>query len=266
MQPYDKQMIADEIVEKINKGESPDTLAVKYGFAHKHSMDSLLRRKGYKCAKGKYYKEPTENPVNFAYTSVKAETVANQYNTYVKSGLNIPEGFYKEFGFADKREMQDYLLENGVRYNMTTRCYEADPEAVRKKQMEPENTLRSEERKALLQNMEPQNTENTNTSNEEQAADNQFQRYLPFLETLYQHKEQLLPILVPNAMDKVPPRISIGGQRRIKSVYIASALILLLDEYCSKTGLTIREVVEVSLVEYFSKYGYEKEIDHILNR
>ena len=259
MRQYDKQLIAEEIVEQINKGESPDTLAAKYGFANKHSMDSLLRRKGFKCAKGKYYKEPTETPANFAYTSVKAEAVATQYNAYIQAGLTIPEGFCKEFGFAEKREMQDYLLENGVRYNMTTRCYEPDPEAAKKKQLEPENTLRFEERNALLQNMET-------PAVEEQASGNQLQRYLPFLEIMYQHKEQLLPILTPNALDKVPPRVSIGGQKRIKSVYLSNSLILLLDEYRTQKGLTIREIVEVALVEYFSKYGYEKEIDHILNR
>ena len=259
MQPYDKQMIADEIVEKINRGEKADVLAVEYGFANKHSMDSLLRRKGYRCTKGKYYKEPTEEPVSFAYTSVKAETVATQYNTYIQANLTIPEGFYREFGFKNKREMQQYLQDNGVRYNMTTRCYEPDPEAVKKKQWEPENTLRSEERNTLLQNMET-------TAVEQEASGNQFQRYLPFLEILYQHKEQLLPILTPNALDKVPPRISIGGEKRVKSIYLSNSLILLINEYCRKTGLTIREVVEVALVEYFSKYGFEREIDNLLNR
>ena len=259
MRQYDKQIIADEIVEKINQGEKADVLALEYGFANKHSMDSLLRRKGYKCTKGKYYKEPTETPASFVYTSVKAEAVAKQYNTYIQAGLSVPESFYKEFGFAEKREMQAYLLENGVRYNMTTRCYEPDPEAVKKKQLEPENTLRSEERNALLKDMET-------TNNEEPMSGDKFKMYLPFLEILYNHKEQLLPILAPNTLDKVPPRISIGGQKRVKSVYIASSIILLIDEYCARTGLTIREVVEVALVEYFSKYGYEKEIDHILNR
>ena len=49
-------------------------------------------------------------------------------------------------------------------------------------------------------------------------------------------------------------------------IYLSNSLILLINEYCRKTGLTIREVVEVALVEYFSKYGFEREIDHILNR
>jgi len=76
----------------------------------------------------------------------------------------------------------------------------------------------------------------------------------------------MLPILTPNALDKVPPKISIGGEKRVKSIYLSNSLILLINEYCRKTGLTIREVVEVALVEYFSKYGFEREIDNLLNR
>ena len=43
MRQYDKQIIADEIVEKINQGEKADVLALEYGFAHKERIDAIFR-------------------------------------------------------------------------------------------------------------------------------------------------------------------------------------------------------------------------------
>lgn len=245
----------EEIVNRLNSGEDRELIAQEYGFKSSRSMDSRLRRNGYHCPKGFYEKISTEPIQNFNCASVKAEKIATSINEYVDAGIALPTDFYKKFGFTSKQEMQKYLKENGAIYNPNTKKYEPDKDADAK--WIAKQDVIQKEQEALRQQME---------CHIQNGAEASFDAYMPFIQLLYQNREVLITLLTMGETSETPPRINIGGEKIIKSIYIAKSISRLIDDFHYKTGLSIREIVEVAIVEYLKKYGYEKEIKKLLER
>mgnify|MGYP002514809158 CR=1 FL=1 len=251
----DKNRENQEIVSRLNNGEDKEVIAQEYGFKSSRSMDSRLRRNGYHCPNGFYEKIPTEPIENFNCASAKAEKIAMSLNEYVDAGISIPVDFHKKYGFASKQEMQKYLKENGAIYNPNTKKYEPDKDADAKWVAKQE--LIQKEQAALRQQME---------CHPENGTEDSFDAYMPFIQLLYQNREVLITLLTVDVPSETPPRINVGGEKITKSIYIAKSISRLIDDFHYKTGLSIREIIEVAIVEYLKKYGYEKEIKKLLER
>jgi histidyl-tRNA synthetase len=47
---------------------------------------------------------------------------------------------------------------------------------------------------------------------------------------------------------------------------MSAGVIRLMKEFCKSKNIKQKEVLEVALVEFFKRYGYQREIDKILEK
>jgi len=91
-------------------------------------------------------------------------------------------------------------------------------------------------------------------------------RYLPILEILARNKEKLTKILVEDgAVESASiPRYIIPGVYTTKSVHMVSKLDNMIKDFSKEKNISQREIFEVALIQFFMKYGYEREVRELL--
>jgi hypothetical protein len=81
---------------------------------------------------------------------------------------------------------------------------------------------------------------------------------------LQRHKDRLLDFIIPTGNHGKVPRYVIPGIPVTKSVHMMSPLDRLVRDFSKEKNISQREIFEVALVEFFRRYGYEREIETLL--
>lgn len=89
--------------------------------------------------------------------------------------------------------------------------------------------------------------------------------YLPILNLLLQNKDRLVTLLMPQSGGALP-RYAVPGKSVTQSIYMSEALTRLMKEYCESRNLKQRDVIDVALIEFFKRYGYQREADKLLGK
>ena len=89
--------------------------------------------------------------------------------------------------------------------------------------------------------------------------------YNDILSLLSANKDKLIEILKPStaAQQKIP-RYCLPGRTIPKSLSMASPLERLIKEFSEENNLSQKEIIEVAVVEFLKKYGYEEQVKTIL--
>ena len=82
---------------------------------------------------------------------------------------------------------------------------------------------------------------------------------------LLQNKDRLITLLMPQS-DGTVPKYAVPGTTKTQSIYMSELLGRLMKEYCESKNLKQRDVVEGALIEYFKRYGYQREVDKLLQK
>jgi hypothetical protein len=62
------------------------------------------------------------------------------------------------------------------------------------------------------------------------------------------------------------PRFTVPGVFSVKSVHMASGLDQLVRDFSQEKNISQRDIFEVALIEFFHKYGYEREVNALLSQ
>lgn len=82
---------------------------------------------------------------------------------------------------------------------------------------------------------------------------------------LLQNKERLITLLMPQS-DGTVPKYAVPRTTKTQILYMSELLVRLMKEFCDSRILKQRDVVDAALIEYFKRYGYQREVDKLLQK
>ncbi|MBD7909110.1 hypothetical protein [Sporosarcina gallistercoris] len=233
------------ILTKLAQGMSRDELAGEFNHKDYKSIDAYMRKKGYRYDRYmKNYVPQIEEQVIHVNTS-KATRVIE----LLKVNTDEPMLVCQKLGFKDMQEIGDFMGMKGYQWNTELNNYERKPQEIA--------TGRNE----LIEEM-PRPTATKEVTEVEQTD---LASYLSLLKLLKHNEERLTEILIPYGKGGSIPRYTIVGVAQTKTVQMINTLSNLVSEFARENNMTQRDLFEVALVDFFRKYGYEKEVVQVLN-
>lgn len=242
------------ILKEISEGHNREDIYKKYGYSSIRTMDAFFRRRGFIVKNGKYIKRDEYRSKMLDQISGKipfrAQMIADKFK---KDGvLANPSDIAKTFGFQDYTEMNNYMRNNNMFYNSSTKTYE--PRVI--KQTDLLSGLAGRDEKIeQAKNLISQNEDEEDSS-----------KYYSLLNYLYENKERLIELCTPSLSDNTPQRYLIPGGKKVKSIYLSQGLSAIIDDFSHSKNITIREMIEGAVIEYLIKYGYRSEIEILLSQ
>lgn len=252
---YDERVNAT--IKGLMEGKTRENLAEEFSLGGWKSLDIYMRRKGFVWDGANSTYIPATNKADkileelSSSVSVKAEMIVKRIEELGDD--NDPRAIAKEFGFKDHRELGIYMETNNLSWDSDKKNYVPMIKGF---------SEAANDESASLDNVFKLPVTNLKT---ESVTMESLEAYLPLLQVLLENKDRLLTLLMPNSDGQVP-RYAVPGKCSTQSIYMSELLGRLMKEYCESKNLKQRDVVEGALVEYFKRYGYQREVDKLLQK
>ena len=239
-----------KILQLLGDGLSREEVAEQFQYATYRSMDSYMSRKNFVWdkKKGTYIpadarKASLETIVNFP--SDRVRRIVMELN---KEGADLKEVALK-VGFESYLEMASYMKSKGFEWSQEARNY------------------------LFASATMPSDVEGVSTSSNDASlegsltiGDGDVEQFLPLLEWLAMNKEGLQSLLGATVASGQIPRFTLSGTFVTKSVHMTNTLDLMVRDFSKEKNINQREIFEVALIEFFQKYGYEREVETLLHQ
>lgn len=268
--PEDKKPIYDERVKEIlqglAEGKTRDELAVAFGHKNYKTLDIYMRRKNFTWDRLKQTYVPAFSRIDAEAISAgpaPSTKVANVLSFFEKEDAD-PRVIAKQLGFSDHRELASYMKGKGYEWSTERKNY------VRKVGLvEEKNDADTSEGKVVTLTdtdggggLSKQQADLVGTGQQTKSSD--LSRFLPLLEMLEKNKDRLLGLILPGSDGGKVPRYVVPGVLMTKSVHMPNTLDNLVKEYAREKNISQRDIFQVALIDFFRRYGYEREIDTLL--
>lgn len=232
---------ARKVIEML-KYQSREEVAKEFNYKHWKSLDTYMRRKNfvYDSRQGQYI--PAENRFKKdkeAYRNSAPNKVLKIVDAFGVANPD-PKEIAEREGFADHREMAEFMKAKGYEWNVYKNNYIKIT--------------------GFVEEPEPLETVNRNLERRETALD----EFLPFIRFLYDRREEVYQLLDGVREDGKIPRYAIPGLAKTKAIYMSDKVADVMGEFSREKNVTQREIVETALVEYLQKYGFKQEIEALL--
>ena len=232
---------ARKVIEML-KYQSREETAKEFNYKHWKSLDTYMRRKNfvYDSRQGQYI--PAENRFKKdkeAYRNSAPNKVLKIIDAFGVANPD-PKEIAEREGFADHREMAEFMKAKGYEWNVYKNNYIKIT--------------------GFVEEPEPLETVNRNLERRETALD----EFLPFIRFLYDRREEVYQLLDGVREDGKIPRYAIPGLAKTKAIYMSDKVADVMGEFSREKNVTQREIVETALVEYLQKYGFKQEIEALL--
>lgn len=234
-----------QILSELFRGKTREELAAELNYSTYKSLDIYMRRNGYTYDKHKKNYIPQIEEVQIETDTSKVSRIIQLFN----DPNQIPEDICVKTGFSSLTELSNYMLCKGYRWHSEINNYRKDPSYVVPTMMP---------KKYSDEHEQP-----TRKSTEIESMDT-LHEYLPILKMLKHNQERLSEILLPFGKGCTLPRYTIEGIAKTKTVQMIHSLSNLVTEFADEKNISQREIFEVALVDFFRKYGYEKEAAQML--
>ncbi|OXS25296.1 MAG: hypothetical protein BI182_06010 [Acetobacterium sp. MES1] len=257
---YDRRVNAT--LAGLMEGKTRESLAEGFKLTNWRSLDTYMRRKGF-----------TWDSVNQTYVpaTTRVDTILEELssNTPIKAEMIIkrfeemgddsdPRAIATEFGFRDHHELGEYMESKHLFWNSETNNY---AEMFGDATNDPLAEMGDLDNKTLP----PVGKNQTKSAMVTEGGLAELEAYLPLLEMLLQNRDRLITLLMPQS-DGTVPRYAVPGNCSTQSVYMSILMGRLMKEFCESRNLKQRDVVEGALIEYFKRYGYQREVDKLLQK
>lgn len=247
---YNKRV--NEVLQGLAEGRSREELAVAFGHKNYKSLDMYMRRKKFIWDRFRQTYVPEFSRLDketFQAGRVPSGKVAHVLSFFEKEDAD-PRSIAKQLGFSDHRELANYMKGKGYEWSSEQKNY------VRKRGPMEEIGVIDGEKAILL-------SEETGNGHWE-VKDNDLTRFLPLLELLERNKEKLFRLILPSPTGAKLPRYMVPGILTSKTIHIPNTLDNLVKEFAKEKNISQRDVFEVALIDFFRRYGYEREVDTLL--
>ncbi len=233
------------IIKRLAGGMSRESLAVELKHTTYKSLDIFMRRKGYRYDSHLKNYVPQIEKQEIPVSTSKATRIIELLEVHTDEPMLVCQ----KLGFKDMQEIGDYMGMKGYQWNTELNNYEQKLQEI--------ETSRNE----LMEEM-PRTTVAAEVQEVEQT---ELTSYLSLLKLLKNNEERLTEILIPYGKGGSIPRYTIAGVAQTKTVQMINTLSNLVSEFARENNMTQRDLFEVALIDFFRKYGYEKEVVQVLN-
>jgi hypothetical protein len=258
MTPSIKDMTKAEKLEvalaEMKQGKTREEVAALLGYTTYRSLDNVFRLAGYTYDKAsKKYLPNHEQPVTIS-KKTKADEVRALFAKHQWNAKEIAE----KTGFENARALATYMSSKGYKWQAKSNNYESDG-------TEPSSPVSTVS--ADYADTDNQQVEKEMMSNE--VGLNQYENYLPLLQYLEANKEKLMAVIqAPSQFSESGelPRYTIPGVSVTKSVHMSNQLDQMVRDYSSEKNIAQRDIFVIALVRFFKAFGYEREIQALLEQ
>lgn len=241
--------VLDEKVEVIlvglADGKTREQLAEEFGNSNWKSVDMYMRRRDYTWD-GR--KQTYVQNVELDIPQLKDTSKAGKVIYFLQQEGNDPKDVAIRLGFKNHREMAAYMKTKGYAWHVEENNYRKQSGWV------------EESNVSVATNVVPPVPQVPTTY----AVPAELQHYLPLLQLLDAHKEHLVELLQPVGNAQIP-RYLVPSIARTKTIQMMNTLHDLIADYCNEYNIQQRVLFEVALIEFFQKYGFKHEVEHLLS-
>ncbi|WP_433744934.1 hypothetical protein [Falsibacillus pallidus] len=253
----DKKPIYDERVEEILQGmangKTREEFAKEYGHKSIHGINKYMKSRNFAWDTMKKQFIPAFSRlegVNFdeLLDGSKASQVIALFN---KEGTNS-KIIAKRLGFEDHRELASYMKGKGYAWSMDKGNYAKEVGEI-SSNVEVDMVLSNDLQESSI----------TMSAGE---FSKEILRFLPLLEMLERNKDRIMDIIIPSSETGEIPRYAIPGVFVTKSVHMTSPLDQLVREFSREKNISQRDIFSVALIQFFRRYGFEREVEQLLGQ
>jgi len=265
----EKDPAAKEIMERIARGETRESISAQLGYISYRSLDMKMRRKchrwdarlnNYVYSESLEQEKEAEEPAAIA---LQADMIAGE----LSEPNADPKVIARRYGFHDHKELAIYMKCQGYEWNSSNKRYvktasQSEAFTGRDHRHTPGHEFNAhDEEDADIP------TQSSEPVKRPRPVD-ELERYRPVLQLLLDQKYRLEEILSaeeparPNRSHVNSPAEKQTERRRGMAV----ALNDILSGYCSIRGLPTVEALESIITEFLNRYGYDYEVNLIKKR
>lgn len=225
-----------KILAMLEQGKSKEEIYTEFGNKNWSSIDMYFRRKGFRW-NGKTFVQQEEKGTSAeeeaTYLLTKAAQVVRQLS---QKYADIRQVALKN-GFSNVDELGEYMKSHGYIWKGHLNNYEYD-----------ENMIVS--------------SAQTETPESASGLINQ-KEYKSFIDYLMNKKEKLFELLETENSGTLP-RYKFKGAKANKTLGLPTSLQTLLNDFSNEFNVTQRDIIEIALAEFFRNYGYEEQLNSVL--
>lgn len=249
LQPiYDDKV--NGILKLLGEGFSREEVAEQYRYSTYRSMDSFMSRKNFVWDKRK----GTYVPADAMKASL--ETIANFPSDRVrrivmelnKEGADLKKVALK-VGFENHLEMASYMKSKGFEWSQEAGNY-----------LPTSPTMPNDREEVAVASTDASLESSISIGN------GGIEQFLPLLEWLASNKDGLQSLIGASVASGQIPRFTLSGLFVTKSVHMTNTLDQMVRDFSKEKNINQREIFEVALIEFFQKYGYEREVETLLQQ
>lgn len=221
----------------LEQGKSKEDIVTHFGNKNWSSVDMYFRRRGFR------WNGTTFEPVVEATPSAaeEAKFILTKAAQVIRQ-LTVKHADIRQIaiknGFPNVEELGEYMKSQGYVWDSDTNNYMYDETIVQKASSPPAHKHPDNKVEGL-------------------------ESYEHLLDYLLTKRERLVELLeVEN--NGTLPRYKFKGAKANKTLGIPTSVQTLLNDFSKEFNVTQRDIIEISLAEFFKKYGYEEQLNQIL--
>jgi hypothetical protein len=222
------------------KGKTKEEIAAHFGHGWS-GIDQYFRRKGFRWDGQTFVEKESETA---SASALEEATLLNTKAGHIVRQLDQKNANLRQIamknGFSTVDELGSYMKGQGYVWSSTLENYEYDEGSVARL---PSTKQAGEP----LQSMQS-----------ESLGD-----YGQLLAYLHSNQDKLRTLLETES-DGTLPRYKFRGAKANKTLSFPTTLVTLLNDFSKEYNVTQRAILEVALAEFFRKYGFEDQLNSVL--
>lgn len=259
---YDERVI--EILRGMVEGKTRDELAQELGHKNYKTLDIYMRRKNFMWDRNKQAYVPThtssekwDQSKDFMKSSIES-TILSLFQIEGADAKTIA----KRMGFQNHRELATYMKAKGYKWCSDKKNYVKEYGKLVDTEIDHNETVTTVSSGNIIEELEERSVA-TRTG---RTGSNQMDQYLSILELLERNRGRLIDLIVPGSESGKVPRYAVPGVFVTKSVHMTNTLDQMVREYSKEKNISQRDIFAVALIEFFKRYGYEREISTLIGK
>jgi len=234
------------------------------GYTNYRSLDMYMRRHNFAWDRERQNYVPTYTRLkdeDLNLTLVSSSKVAQILSMFGKDSADS-KTIAKRLGFTDYRELATYMTTKGYEWSIETSNYVKASGSVDDNVNDSEIDFQSigTEKSDLELSASTSSTHSAST----QSGTTGLDRFLPILEMMERNRDRLIDLLIPASDSGQVPRYVVPGIHVTKSVHMVNTLDKLVRDFSQEKNISQRDIFAVALIEFFRRYGYEREMEKLL--
>lgn len=250
-------------IRLITEGNDREETAKLMGYSNYKSLDIYIRRKNFYWNSDKQNYFPNKSRldgITLEDSIAATSKVAQVLKLFDKENADA-KVIANRLGFADHREMASYMAGKGYQWSMENKNYIKSLGLIEAPVAASE--MDSQDGANLENNSIMEHVPNDKNSIAEQMN---FQQFAPLLMMLQKNKGRLVDLLMPQSDTGTIPRYTVPGVFTTKSVHMVSPLDIMVRDFSREKNVSQRDIFATALLEFFKRYGYEREVEQLLGR